>query len=235
MNRRRGAFTPDPRLTSIVATFWLSEGVTPANAWKLLATLKASGPAYAPATFKTSSLPRGRMLGRRSGPIVAESLARGEDVELLRRAGTSPRILLRSVNADGTRTIDLSGPMLGSMPEAMDYIELVKAIYDLLHPRLGVVNGSNGSGSKEPGRIPGWLTVFGPEKVREIGASRLLMAPAFLIETFQDGGLLVAASPLPWEDGRADRRSSALAEYLQGDGVWPGAPFVRQGVELIVT
>ncbi len=73
------------------------------------------------------------------------------------------------------------------------------------------------------------------QKVREIGASRLLMAPAFLIETFQDGGLLVAASPLPWEDGRADRRSSALAEYLQGDGVWPGAPFVRQGVELIVT
>ena len=107
MSRRRGAFTPDPRLTSIVATFWLSEAVTPANAWKLLATLKASGPAYAPATFKTSSLPRGRMLGRRSGPIVAESLARGEDVELLRRAGTSPRILLRSISVDGTRTIGL--------------------------------------------------------------------------------------------------------------------------------
>lgn len=75
--------------------------------------------------------------------------------------------------------------------------------------------------------LPAWLTLVGGDRVTEIGASRLLMAPVYLIDPLDDGGLLIAATPLPREAcANAGRRSAARAPLLPERGWWPGAPLL---------
>ena len=97
------------------------------------------------------------------------------------------------------------------------------------------VHGLRGVSQVRRAPLPdlGWLTVFGPEKVREVGASRLLMAPVFLIDTLANGGLLVAATPLPEDVGpSAGRRSLAQKPHLGAEVRWSGAPLLEADVLL---
>lgn len=219
----------DPHEALTVTTFWLAGPIKPAAAWRLVATLKAAGPTFAPAAFRTDGALAARKLGRRAEALVVERLSLGAEVELLRRAGHSPRMLLHSGEANAVSLMTLNGPALTSLPDVMAFVELIKQLYDVLHPVAGVVNVVRAV-EAESLAFPGWLTVFGPERVEEIGAARLLMAPVFLIEMLPDGGLLVANAPLPHEDGRgAGSRSTALADHLLGEGVLAGAPFRISG------
>lgn len=229
MPRRKAAAGGQGRPRTMTGTFWLRQPPTPADAWNLIATLRSAGPAYTPAWFRAGGMPGARMLGRRSQPLVVECLSHGEEIELLRRAGAVPRTLLRSVATNGTQTIHLSGPSLDSLPDALAFIHLVRALCDVLRPVAGVFDEWDDGGHLPPTRgngFPGWLTVLGGDKVLEIGANRLLMAPVYLIDTLEDGGLLIAATPLPRDVcANAGRRSTARAPHLQGQGWWPGAPF----------
>ncbi len=82
-------------------------------------------------------------------------------------------------------------------------------------------------GEQRARALPAWLTVVGGDRVTEIGASRLLMAPVYLIDPLDDGGLLIAATPLPAEAcANAGRRSAARAPLLPERGWWPGAPLL---------
>ena len=253
MPRRKAAAGGQGRPSTMTGTFWLREPPTPADAWNLLATLRSGGPAYTPAWFRAAGMPTARILGRRSEPLAVEGLSHGEEIELLRRAGAVPRTLLHSAVANGIHTIHLSGPSLDSLPDALAFIHLIRALSDVLRPVAGVfaeqddgvpdgAGGTPGRGSASSGGhlrakaagFPGWLTVLGGGKVLEVGATRLLMAPVYLIDTLEDGGLLIAATPLPRDVcANAGRRSTAQAVHLQGQGWWPGAPFL--GTEELLT
>ncbi|MDR7428116.1 MAG: hypothetical protein QN160_10685 [Armatimonadota bacterium] len=97
-------------------------------------------------------------------------------------------------------------------------------------PRLPV--DRNSAAHPDPGErrvhgLPAWLTLVGGDRVTAIGASRLLMAPVYLIDPLDDGGLLIAATPLPREAcANAGRRSGARAPLLPEQGWWPGAPLL---------
>jgi hypothetical protein len=164
-----------------------------------------------------------------------ECLAHSGEVELLRRAGERPRLLLRGGPWGAGRVVHLFGPPLNTLSQALGVIRLVKDLSDVLLPAFGVVDERDfgglsdslepggdlpdSTGAPLPGTFPGWLTLLGRERVAAIGASRLLMAPVFLIDTLADGGLLIAALPLPREAcARADRRSSARAAPPPGQG-----------------
>jgi|GEM_PF-7038470 len=84
-----------------------------------------------------------------------------------------------------------------------------------------------GPREQRPHGLPAWLTVVGGDRVTEIGASRLLMAPVYLIDPLDDGGLLIAATPLPRVAcANAGRRSAARAPLHPEQGWWPGAPLL---------
>ncbi len=254
MARRTAAAGGRGRPRTMAGTLWLREPPAPAAAWDLIAALRAAGPAYTPAWFRATGMPAARMLRRRSEPLAVECLAHGDKVELLRRAGSVPRPLLRSAVADGIHMIHLFGPALGSVADGLAFIQLVRALCDALRPVAGVFDErdgrdqdaaggppdrTTGDGARllDPMRgngLPGWLTVLGGEKVLEVGAGRLLMAPVYLIDTLEDGGLLIAATPLPRDVcANAGRRSAARSPHLQGQEWWPGAPVL--GTEELLT
>lgn len=225
-------------------TLRLREAIKPAAAWKLLATLRSAAFAIAPTAFRTAAELPPRRLGRRAEAMVVERLSTGAYVELLRRTGQPPRILLRSGASGGAYLLILYSPPLAVAEEVMTFVEFIKQLYDVLHPLIGradVVSGLEaesvigGSGSiatmpailgQENQTVTGWLSVLSPEKVEELGAARLLMAPVFLIEMLSDGGLLVVETPMPLAGGRgAGGRSPAILDHLLGEGVAStGAP-----------
>ncbi len=286
MGRQVAAGRSQPQ--TIAGTFWLSRPLTPVSAWNLLATLRSRGPAFTPTWFRAGATAHARLLGRRGETLAVTALSEGGEVQLLRRAGQVPRLVLQSVPDPGGSRVRIAGPPPETLAEGMALIELVRDLCDVLRPRAAIVDSESGAGvrshpasfkgrgpagngawvsgedhggsnpgsrarrsdsagtgvvrerdgspvsrvesgaatgAERPHPFPGWITILGPGKVQSIGASRILMAPVFLIDTLSDGGLLIAATPLPWDACRhPGRRSTGWGQYLRPEVWWPGAP-----------
>ncbi len=108
MPRRKAAAGGQGRPCTMTGTFWLREPPTPADAWNLLATLRSGGPTYTPTWFRAAGMPTARILGRRNEPLAVEGFSHGAEIELLRRAGAVPRMLLHTAPSQTGFTLSTS-------------------------------------------------------------------------------------------------------------------------------
>lgn len=215
--------TKATRPAKLTLIFQLSDRLSPMRAWKILCDLKAWGSSFSPNTFRISGSPDGRFTGRLAEAIVVEALSQDKEVDLLRRERRTLSLILSSrPNPDGRR-LYLRAPQPQTFERATVFLELMKSLYANVLP-LWAVAGGTGHFNVENSGIPvGWATIFASQPGRGFRVTKLLMAPAYIIEILPDGGVLLVATPLPSDLGRgADRRSSALEVYLRAEG---GVPF----------
>ncbi len=94
---------------------------------------------------------------------------------------------------------------------AKNLANLVKdsiTVYNAIHP----IAGSN-CWDNDPSTVTlnptsaehiTWLTFFGPELVKKFGREKLLSAPAYKIEQFSDGGILLMSGPTPFGNKKSE-------------------------------
>ena len=82
-------------------------------------------------------------------------------------------------------------------------IEQITLLYEHWHPYFGVLSSEGPAPAQIErsavlaGTIPGLfeITLFGPELVNALGPARVLSAPAWRVQAFADGGVLIIPGP----------------------------------------
>ena len=107
-----------------------------------------------------------------------------------------------------------------------ELVELTTLLSEFANPKV-VVGSESSTGetisdftiaeSKSCG-VPGyieWLTVFSPEAVRSIGKQRLLSVPAWMVESFTDGSVLLVLTDNPLRRAEIETANETVRDHLR--------------------